>query len=512
MARLKQQNPQNYKTSAEIHADFENIVRYINVAGLGNKTIGELLNIMFDEDGEFDGPIELRLDSTEGLQYRVGIYSQTEDGWLDLATIASIRGTAGKSVGVIEGPFFFNRQDLTASANQTVFSYTHDAIVTDFLVSVNGILQNDTGVYTSSASNNNVTFSSGLSANDVVTILSIRDQSVTNYLRSDLIAVGAQSVFAFVHTNDEKLLVWLNGILQQEGGGNDYTTSYSANTITFVSATSNNDLITIMTVDNSATLNVAGLMLEDEYTTAGLILYSKLSIANNDIVQAKVVGLVTALGEAAKMTISNNTPSGPASGDLWLDTSQTPNLLKFYDGTAFLLTSPASSLPTFQASNASEYVRVNGAGTALEYGDINFSTMVPKTYISAANGVASLDSSGLLPILELPEIFAVDTKAGQVVGSVSNGDIFVTKIWRQKDRYDGLSAVLSAGTCTIQIKVDGSVVGSSYAVSTSVADITFGTIIEIDGTTSARLIELVVTNASSAVDLDWALSTATAAI
>ena len=71
---LRQQNPQNYISSSYIHAEFEHLIRYLNAAELGNKTISELMAILFDDDGEFRGPIALRLDPDSGLQYRVGIY------------------------------------------------------------------------------------------------------------------------------------------------------------------------------------------------------------------------------------------------------------------------------------------------------------------------------------------------------------------------------------------------------------------------------------------------------
>ena len=51
MARLRQQHPQNYVNSGNIHTDFENLIRYINSAELGNKTIGELFGILFNEEG-----------------------------------------------------------------------------------------------------------------------------------------------------------------------------------------------------------------------------------------------------------------------------------------------------------------------------------------------------------------------------------------------------------------------------------------------------------------------------
>ena len=85
-------------------------------------------------------------------------------------------------------------------------------------------------------------------------------------------------------------------------------------------------------------------------TATGLIDFTKLSIDNDEIPQAKVNGLSTGLAAKAKLTVSSSTPSAPATGDLWLDTSQTPNQLKFYNGTEFISTNPTSSIPSFTSS------------------------------------------------------------------------------------------------------------------------------------------------------------------
>ena len=513
MGRLKQQHSQNYTSSGNINTEFENIVRYLNVAELGNKTVGELMDIMFDVNGNFDGPVELRLDSTNGFQYRVGTFDDAEEGWITIAATSALKGDAGQSVGTIEGPFFFNRQEFTATASQTVFAYTFDSTTDDLAVYVNGLLQFKTGVYTSDSSASTVTFGTGLSVNDLVTIYSIRTQSVTNYLRSDLTAVASQAVFPFVHGIDDKLIVFRNGILQQEGGGNDYTASFSSDTITFTSALTVNDLVTIITVENLAIQNVAGMMFEDEYTDAkGKIVFSKLSIADGDIPQLKVASLATTLAEKPKMTIASVTPTSPTTSDLWLDTSQTPNLLKFYDGTQFLQTSPDSTLPAFTVANANYYVRVNGTGTALEYGTIDNSTLVPKTYLGAANGVASLNSSGKMPSNQLPDVFSTDSLSSFTAGTVSNGDVFIKRIWKEKIRIDGIAHVLSAGTCTIQLKVDGVVVGTTHSTSSSLTDTTLGTTIEIDATSQSKLIEIVVTSVSSAADLEVGIAIATISV
>ena len=54
MARIRQQFPQNYGSSGNINVEFENLIRYLNSAELGNKTVDELLAKLFDSDSGFD--------------------------------------------------------------------------------------------------------------------------------------------------------------------------------------------------------------------------------------------------------------------------------------------------------------------------------------------------------------------------------------------------------------------------------------------------------------------------
>ena len=608
MARLRQQHPQNYVNSGNIHTDFENLIRYINSAELGNKTIGELFGILFNEEGVFRGPIQMRQDVNTGIQYRVGQYADDESGWITIANIADLRGSAGASVGNVEGPFFFNRQDFeigssvtaitvgaggsgytaapsvtigppndttngvqaaatatisggavtaitittagsgysaaptitltggngssaTATATigtpNTVVPYTFDASTEDIVVYRNGILLHEATTggtaaqYTYSTTNNTVTIgnvSPALANADKITIYSIRSQAVTNFRRVDNEISGATTLVSFVHTTDEKLLVFRNGVLQEPGGNADYLASSAASTITFLDTNNQlntGDKVTIITVENTSVKTVAGLMFEDEYTDAnGFIKYAKLSVTDNQIPQIKVSNLATSLAGKANIVNSLTAPTAPVTGDLWLDTSQVPAVLKFYDGTQFLNTSPESSLPTFLQTNAGQYVRVNGTGTSLEYGDIDFSALVPKTYMGAANGVATLDTSGKLPVSQLPETFSTITIPffsvwEQSSATVTNKTYFVTWLFKQTIRIDGLAFKLSGGTCTIQLSVDGVAVGSTYSVSTTASQQSLTTIIEINASATGRRLELVVTNASSATTLEVGIAAAT---
>ena len=608
MARLRQQHPQNYVNSGNIHTDFENLIRYINSAELGNKTIGELFGILFNEEGVFRGPIQMRQDVNTGIQYRVGQYADDESGWITIANIADLRGSAGASVGNVEGPFFFNRQDFeigssvtaitvgaggsgytaapsvtigppndttngvqaaatatisggavtaitittagsgysaaptitltggngssaTATATigtpNTVVPYTFDASTEDIVVYRNGILLHEATTggtaaqYTYSTTNNTVTIgnvSPALANADKITIYSIRSQAVTNFRRVDNEISGATTLVSFVHTTDEKLLVFRNGVLQEPGGNADYLASSAASTITFLDTNNQlntGDKVTIITVENTSVKTVAGLMFEDEYTDEnGFIKYAKLSVTDNQIPQIKVSNLATSLAGKANIINSLTAPTAPVTGDLWLDTSQVPAVLKFYDGTQFLNTSPESSLPTFLQTNAGQYVRVNGTGTSLEYGDIDFSALVPKTYMGAANGVATLDTSGKLPVSQLPETFSTITIPffsvwEQSSATVAKKTYFVTRLFKQTIRIDGLAFKLSGGTCTIQLSVDGVAVGSTYSVSTTASQQSLTTIIEINASATGRRLELVVTNASSATTLEVGIAAAT---
>ena len=70
------------------------------------------LGRLFNDVGDFVGQIEIRNDSIQGLQYRIGEYVDADEGWIDLASVEQLRGAPGIDVGVIGTPLFSNRQDL----------------------------------------------------------------------------------------------------------------------------------------------------------------------------------------------------------------------------------------------------------------------------------------------------------------------------------------------------------------------------------------------------------------
>jgi len=509
MSRLRQKNPNNYISSGNISDEFESVVRYLNATEYGNKTLGELLAQIFDDSGEWAGPIEVRLDSTNGLQYRVGTYTEAEAGWLSIVPLDEIRGEPGLVVGEIGAPIIYSRQDTDMLATETVVAYSH-AATDELIVYVDGVLQvegsgND---YTTSSGDGEVTFTSAMTGGETVTIYKIRSTSITNFLRTDILTVATQAVFPFVHDINTVLQVYKNGILQRDGGTHDYTTNPDSDTVTLTSAVASGNLISIITVENTALNYVTGLMTEAGYTDTetGKILYSKLAVEDGEITQAKVSGLVTHLATAAKITPNATAPITPATGDLWLDTSTSPNLLKFYTGTQWLQTSPDSGLPTFVEADANKIIRVNGTGTALEYSAPDYTSLLKVSAKGAANGVASLDSGGKLPSSQLPEVLSSGSFYDLQSSAVSNGDFSIQRIFKQKIQIVGVSIQCSAGSATYQLLVNGVAVGDTEDFTTSGIGVTLPTAQEIDGSSASKLIGFQITSASSLADLEVTLA------
>lgn len=305
-------------------------------------------------------------------------------------------------------------------------------------------------------------------------------------------------------------MVLRNGILQRYGGSYDYLNDPGSGSVVFTAPLASGEGVTVLTVENLAQKRVAGLMFEDEYTDAqGFIRWNKLSVADGQIPSAKVLGLANLINHGARITVSATTPVNPSVNDLWINTAVMPNQMNFFDGTRFIPTSPESSLPPFQTSNANQYLRVNGTGTAMEWGAIDFSALIPKTWRGAANGVASLDGEGRIPNNQLPDIFSTNMIPFWLSSTVSNSTYLVQRLYKTTVRIDGVTAKLAAGTCNLQLSVDGVPVGTSIAVSTTANDVTLNPVIEINGNNSSRRLELVVTSASSATGLEVSLAMAT---
>ena len=509
MARIRQQHAQNYSSAGNINAEFEGILRYLNSAELGNKSISELLSSIFDGEGVFDGVVELRLDPTAGLQYRVGTYDNATAGWVTVADISDIRGQAGVDVGVINAPIFFNRQDSELSDGDSVISYPFEDSTDTIVMYLEGFLQAENS-YVASSESNTITLVTPASSSLKATVYSIRSSAISNFRRKDTITVAAQVIIPFAHSDQELLLVHRNGILQKSGGSHDYVASSATDSVTFGEAMQALEVISIMTIENTSAVRVSGLMTEDKYTDEnGFISYSKIAIEDEAIAVEKVAGLAEELQDKAHLKSSSSTPEG-GEGYLWIDRSGPVPQLKYKSQDEWHSTTPESSLPKPSATDSMRYLRVNSSGSGFEIAKLNLSSVVPKTSKGAANGVASLDSTGKVPVDQLPIRYSAAMVSLHPVGSVANGSIHLMRLWKQLLRIDGLSLSCDVGSCDVIITVNGASAGSTYSCSTTPSNQTFGTIIQIDAKTTGKSIDILVTNASADCSgLQLSLSTAT---
>ena len=509
MARLKVLYPGNHSSSANIGADIENIVRYVNASELGDNTLSELLLKLFDTAGTVTAAIELRNDAALGFQYRVGTYTDQDEGWIDLATVAAIRGASGVDVGTIGAPIFSSRLDFTATSGQTDFSFGH--ISTDaLLVYINGTLQAAANI-TSNTTSGTVTLSSGASTGDIVTVFKVQNSNTSGYSRTEVTANASQAVFPYVHTAAQSIMIYRNGVMQRDGSSNDYTTNPASSTVTFTSALSAGDVITFLRVEDTSSVKVSGLMTEDAFTDVnGFIPFSKLAISDAEIPQAKVADLSTTLANRGRVYVSGTTPTSANAGDMWVDTAASPNVLKFYNGTGWLLTSPDTGIPAFTTSNALQFIRVNSTGGGLEFNDVDLTGVVPKTYMGAASGVATLDGNSTIPVAQLPAIFSTRSFFRLTSGAIANGPIIITRGYKQTIRIDAIAAKTSSGTCSIQLKINGIVLSASnlITVSNALTEQNLGASVVVDATTASKEIAIEVTSNSSAQDLEVTIAAA----
>lgn len=254
-------------------------------------------------------------------------------------------------------------------------------------------------------------------------------------------------------------------------------------------------------------------MLEEKFvdSATGKINFSTLGIDNGAIPQAKVSGLATALSASANITIATSSPSTPVAGALWQDTSVSPNKLNFYDGTAWIPTSPTSSLPTVQATDAGKIVQVDSLGSSLIYALPDYSTLIPSTEKGAASGVAELNALSKIPLAQLPTTLSTGSKSFLKAGAVANGTYYLARIINEMITVTSLYATCDGGTCNVEVYVNGvSANSTAYTVNTSTGWNTLATTIDLNATNAGAnagsdLIEIVVTSASSLLDLDLAL-------
>lgn len=95
MPRLNQLNPLNYPSQAQIHAEFQQLIAFLQTTERGTKTLNDLLTMIFTAAGAIKSDlIEFQWDTVANqLQYRVAGGAWTNTG----ATLATLQGAPGVS-------------------------------------------------------------------------------------------------------------------------------------------------------------------------------------------------------------------------------------------------------------------------------------------------------------------------------------------------------------------------------------------------------------------------------
>jgi len=493
MAGIRQTAAFEYASSDKVQTEFENVIRYLQQAEVGGKTLGEVIDNLTDDNGNLNSNVEFKLDSSAGLQYRVGETGE----FTTIAALSELRGEAGQNVGDIGAPIFNGRQDyiigttLRASdgvaypSGTTVLEYNHEADDT-IVVFRNGLLQVEgaTNDYVTSSTNNTVTFSDDLTTTDnsgaaeVVTVYKIRATAITSFQRVDAEVTTTQSIFPFVMEDSTEIQVYQNGLLLREGGANDYVRDNNADTVTLNTAATNGDLVSIITVENTANQVVAGLMLEQVFTNAqtGKILFDKLEIADGAIAEAKVANLTTSL--AGKAGLSDVTAggtalsAGPVNTFYLEDVSGSPRLRFKVSATQNVDINPAVDIPSPSSANSGKFIRVSAAGAY----ELSALTDVLSAYITtaqkdAANGVPSLDSNLLINIDRIPTFDILQQYPllimDKQVATPTTSEVRMKRISGARIKINKIYAVLDAGTLTLDLKVAGVSQGLNLAITSS---------------------------------------------
>lgn len=502
MSRLRQYFANRYGSSEATNAEFENIIRYLNSAELGNLTLGELMQKIFDAEGEVNLGISFRFDAATGIEFKL---DESSDDWTLLVPAVELRGAPGINVGTIEAPLLSSRVEIVATASQTAFPYVITADAATVMVWTNGVLEAESN-YTYNRVTGVLTFGAGKTAGAVITIASIRTSPSSAYRRADLTAASAQVTFPFPHSATEELIVFRNGVFQRPGGGFDYIASPSAGVITMTSAQTLGAVITIVCITNSLIRDVAGLMLEDRYATGGLIRLDRVAIGDDAIAQAKIAGLVAALAARARVSVGPTPPTGAVLGEFWINTGTSVPSLLFWDGVRWLSASPNGLIPLPTGPDALRYLRLNATATALEYAPLDFSGLVQSSTIGLANGIAPLNPAAKIARTNLPSYAYNCPIIGRIAGAIANATFQVGIIANAKHTFRGLSARVASGSVTLQLQVNGVNVGSTLAVTTTASRLAITEIVE-DATATPRTVALVATGGATPVDLTYHIDT-----
>lgn len=498
MARIKQLYPSRYASTEATSAEFENIIRYLRSGELGNRTIAELLRQLFNSEGNLDIGLELRFDPAEGLQYRLGGEDQE---WIDIIEPEKLRGDSGEYVGEIGDALMFNRADYVGDGVSTVFNYSFSESDADTLLYRNGLLQSP-NAYTLNEIDNTITIYPAIGEDENITVFQIRKSELNGYSRTEIIATQNQYIIPFKFNTEDQLFIYRNGILYKEGENDDYVLNAGTSTITFLTPMASGDLVTILRLQGGGLRAVGGLLMEDQYCFNGKILYDKILVENEEISPDKVQGLEDLMDKSKQVFVQDTTPVDTDeteinAGDLWIQTGTPRSVLYFYDGLRWVSTAPDGSIPSITKGDELRYLRVNSAGSALEFAAIDLSSCVKKDDVGNPNGVASLDENGQISSDLIKEYYGycpINYRTDSAI--VKDGVLTLGYIANVQAYLDRMTISLDVGTASVQLYVGDVAVGAVTDISTT--DFTQTWVAKrFDGKTIPKKITLEVTAASS---------------
>lgn len=497
MARIRQLYPSRYSSTENTSAEFENIIRYLRSGEIGNRTLSELLRQIFNSEGNLDVGLEIRFDSKYGLEYRIGGDDQE---WLQIIEPEELRGEPGEYVGEIGDALMFNRADYEGDGTTTVFNYAFSESKAETIVYRNGLLQSP-NTYVLDEINGTITVYPAIGATENLTVFQIRKSELNGFSRTEIVASQNQYIIPFKFNTEDEIFVYRNGILYKEGENDDYILNAGTSTITFLTPLTSGDLVTILRLQGGGLRAVGGLLMADEYCYNGKILYDKLLIDDDDISPEKVKGLKGLMQKSKQVFVQNEEPvetddTELNSGDLWVKTGLPISVLYFYDGLRWISTAPDGSIPSISKGDELRYLRVNSAGSALEFAAIDLSSCVKKDDIGNPNGVAPLDENGQIADELLKQHYSYVPIQHRTEGTIAKDAVITLGYVANVQAYlDKMTLSLDVGTATVQLYVGDTAVGATTDLTT--ADVTQTWVAKkFDGRTIPKKITLEVTAAS----------------
>lgn len=512
MSRLRQLRPYEYGSSTAVQTEFESIVRYLQSAEVGGQTLAETLAKLTDDNGNLASNVQLRNNGANGIEYRVGEYTDANAGWATIVSAADLRGPSGAAIGEIGAPIFNSRVDYTVVntlsdpvdttellVGATTLNYAHlDS--DELLVYRDGILLTPTTEYTTDPNGNGGTGTITLTQNFLTSfptqistnfsVYKVRSTTVTNFRRLNATneTGSPQAFISFDLDNTTEIMVFVGGVLYREP--DDYTRDVANDRINLAigQEIQPNTNYTVITVENADVQTVSGIMMESAFAdnTTGLIRFDKVGIEPGQITQDKVASLTADLDQRAKFFDNPSTTdlqAGTVNDSFYKRTVNNATEVVFYDGTNSIVLNPSTSLPSASATDVNKFVQVDSNG-GYTLGNVDFSGYLDTDDKGASNGVAALDSSakllfsqydfggtenGLLngfhagPQLEL-YYNPMQTFGGTTPAVITDGYYRIERVIGQHFNVIGVEARCAGGQCDIQFAVNQVGIGNSVNV------------------------------------------------